>query len=92
MSKKLRLVISNPGWPNPLRGSAAIRFLCAQVSQFSIMKRELPLDFHALTKFDRLRILAQYLPKHCRFTIVRERRWERKNKSLYVRILQGKVK
>lgn len=91
MSKKLRVVITNPGWVQPLKGPTAIQFLCTQVSQFSIMKWELPPDFHKLSKIERLRILARYLPKACRLTIIRERRWERKNKSLYVRILNGRM-
>jgi hypothetical protein len=68
-------------------GPAAVAYMC-KLQQRNSLSTPFPLHWDRLSKLDKLRFIAAGLPKGYKFTIYREPKWCRKNRSLYLKALK----
>ena len=82
MPSKLRYVMYMPG--ETLRGSQAVAMLC-KMMQKNLFQLELPKTWKKFRTRERLEWLSQFLPSQCKFVMIREPKWTRKNRSRYIK-------
>ena len=86
MPSKLRYVMYMPG--ETLRGSQAVAMLC-KMMQKNLFQLELPKTWKKFRTRERLEWLSQFLPVQCKFIMIREPKWTRKNRSRYIKAVHS---
>lgn len=89
MSSKVRLLLLCPD-NTLLNGSRVIAALCKMV-QRNVYNLQLPEGWLHLKTQDKLKFLAQSMPKGYELIILREPKWTRRKKSIYQRVVRGEI-
>lgn len=87
MPSKLRILFRTPTDAKFIRGNTAIARLSQYISKECLLSMKMPPNWAKLNKYDRLLFLAKLLPKGFELFLIREPKHTRKNKSLFVQML-----
>jgi hypothetical protein len=85
LSTKLRILIQKRGH-RPITGARAIKFML-NIVRGKMLNMMWPPEWEQMSKQSKLEFLAKHLPEDTRLMLIREQRWTRKSRSLYVKML-----
>lgn len=88
MSTKLRVIVQVSG-QKPIKGSQAIGFICNEMRK-RLFKMVLPIGWEQMRIQQKLEFMMQHLPSNVKLILIRERKWTRRSKSLYIKMLKLK--